>query len=75
MQTVYDNAAKIQMRMMAWMREPEWKWHIVHTDYMASDTPVWEFQRFKFWINSNRTFSGMNLGAQVFDNRANGPND
>ena len=73
MQTVYDNASKIQMRKMAWMRDPEWKWFIVHTDHMASDTPVWESQRFKFWINSNRAFSGMNLGAPVFDNRANGP--
>ena len=40
MQTVYDNASKIQMRMMAWMREPEWKWHIVHTDHMADVMPT-----------------------------------
>jgi len=40
MQTVYDNAAKLQKRAMAWMREPEWKWHIVHTDHMADDMPT-----------------------------------
>jgi len=40
MQTIYNNAAKIQIRLMAWMREPEWKWHIVHTDHMADDMPT-----------------------------------
>ena len=78
MLTIYDNANKIQARKMAWMREPEWKWYIVHTDWMNSLMPVWEFQKFVFWINTsieNHAFSGMNLGCPMFDNRANGPND
>jgi len=71
MQTVYDNASKIQMRMMAWMREPEWTWHIVHTDHMADRAPRSGLNSMSAWFGKHR----MNMGCPVFDNRPNGPND
>ena len=52
------------------MREPEWKWHIVHTDYMDELMPKFHLFRALSWVKKH-----MNLGADTLNNPPNGPND
>ena len=70
MKTIYANANKIRCRILAWMREPEWKWHIVHTDYMDELMPKFHLFRALSWVKKH-----MNLGADTLNNPPNGPND
>lgn len=70
MKTVIQNAAKLQCRKLAWMREPEWKWHIVHTDHMSVLLPKF-YWKFNEWFG---TYS-MSFGYCGNDNAPNGPND
>ena len=68
MMTVMMNASTNRCRMLAWMREPEWKWHIVHTDYMSDVMP-------KALPQAPVLFKQIQLGANPTSNRANGPNN
>ena len=70
MRTVIMNASKLRCRILAWMREPVWKWWIVHTDHMSerlpNKTPLYSY------------FNKQVLTAMGFDelaNESNGPND
>jgi hypothetical protein len=38
--SIYDNANKLRCRNFAWMRHPEWLWHVVHTDWMRDKMPI-----------------------------------
>ena len=70
MKTVIESAATLQCKKLAWMREPEWKWHIVHTDYMSillpKTTPLDSF------LNKQVLTA---IGFDEADNESNGPND
>ena len=68
MMTVMMNASTNRCRMLAWMREPEWKWHIVHTDYMADTQP-------KALPSAPVLFKQIQLGVSPTSDLTNGPND
>ena len=68
MMTVMMNASKNRCRMLAWMREPEWKWHIVHTDWMDELMP-------KALPHAPVFFKQMQLGADPSNGLPNGPNN
>lgn len=70
MQTLYDNADKFRRRTRAWMRNPIWKWYIVHIGHMDSLMPkyYWRFTQM-------RGAYALSFGADVVANYANGPND
>jgi len=40
MLTIMQNASAFRCKILAWMKEPEWKWHIIHTDYMSELLPT-----------------------------------
>ena len=58
MNTIYDNADKFRCRTIAWMREPEWKWHIMFTDCMGSLMPKFHLFKEYSWVSIH-----MNFGA------------
>lgn len=74
MKNIYANAAKLQCRMLAWMREPEWKWHIVHTDWMRDQMPLSPPQsNLALKLSSKRRSTP--FGYDLMDINPNGPND
>ena len=69
MMTVMMNAATNRCRMLAWMREPEWKWHIVHTDWMGELMPRVAIQQ-----PPVDTHNIVAMGCDLLANEHNGPN-
>ena len=70
MKTIYAKSDKFRRRTRAWMRNPVWKWYIVHIGHMDSLMP-------KFYWRFNQWFGvyAMSFGFDVLGNRSNGPND
>ena len=67
---VMMNASKLRCRILAWMREPEWKWYIVHTDWMDDLLPKTAPQ-----FITSPSHAPTSLGFDTFTNNPNGPND
>ena len=67
MPTFIMNTAKMRCKIKAWMREPEWEWHIVHTDNHYETTPRTRPDCVKYK-------AGDRLGTHPH-NKPNGPND
>ena len=73
MKTIYANAAKFQCKKLAWMREPEWKWHIVHTDWMRDQMPLSPPQS-NLALKLSSKYESTPIGFDVRMNEHNGPN-
>lgn len=69
MLNIITNASSSRSRPMAWMREPVWKWHIVHTDYMQDTMP-----RYNALSGRTSPNSYIAIGFDQLDNEHNGPN-
>jgi len=69
--TIHANSSKVRMRMMDWMRCPEYEWHIVHTDSMPDQSPRFEpvNPRFGMWFGAY----AMSFGLNVTGNKPTGP--
>lgn len=71
MMTVMMNASTNRCQTLAWMREPEWKWHVVHTDWMGDKMPK--------TVPLSKSKRGapvyVNYGINVATDHANGPNN
>jgi hypothetical protein len=35
------NRNSCNCKKMAWMRQPQYNWHLVHTDYFANNRPIY----------------------------------
>ena len=70
MLTIMQNASAFRCKTLAWMREPEWKWHIVHTDWMRDLLP-------KILPQSSGITKLLStaLGFDELTNEPNGPNN
>jgi len=70
--TIYAYAAKLRCKLLAWMKEPEWKWHIVHTDWMRSLMPT--IVPLTGLLKTSLLLSTA-FGFNLFINEPNGPNN
>lgn len=59
-------ASKFRVRVKSWMREVEYVWHLVHTDYMADTFP-------REAINGKLMGAKMNLGGDKTIDLGQGP--
>tara|TARA_B110000977_G_C10954243_1_gene445889 strand:+ start:235 stop:450 length:216 start_codon:yes stop_codon:yes gene_type:complete len=67
---IYAYSAKLRCKILAWMKEPEWKWYIVHTDWMRNLTPV-----IAPLTGVLTSLLSTAFGFNLFINEPNGPNN
>ena len=67
--TIHDRGSTVRMKMMDWMRLPEYSWHIVFTDRMAVQSPQFDLTTFQVWFGHYN----MSFGIDYQANEATGP--